>query len=79
MARSLGSHFKNLWEKEKSAKSEQCSAPAGAWKMPMKKYNLVVTNLEHDTNVSPFVRMAEDLEVTYLFGMHHSSLSHFLL
>ena len=79
MARSLGSHFKNLWEKEKSAKSDQCSAPAGAWQMPLKKYNLVVTNLEHDTNVSPFVRMAEDLEVTYLFGMHHSSLSHFFI
>ena len=31
--------------------------------MPLAKFNLVVTNLEHDTNVSPFVRMAEDLQV----------------
>ena len=31
--------------------------------MPMTKFNIVVTNLEHDTNVSPFVRMAEDLQV----------------
>ena len=31
--------------------------------MPLTKFNIVVTNLEHDTNVTPFVRMAEDLQV----------------
>ena len=60
MARSLGSHFKNLWVKENATEK---SIPSGPWQMPRKKFNIVVTNLEHDTNVSPFVRMAEDLEV----------------
>ena len=62
IARSLGNHFKELWEKEYD-KSRDSSAPKGPWQMPISKYNVVVTNLEHDTNVSPFVRMAEDLKV----------------
>ena len=60
MARSLGSYFKNLWAKENTTDK---SIPSGPWQMPRKKFNIVVTNLEHDTNVSPFIRMAEDLEV----------------
>ena len=69
MARSLGSHFKNLWEKENATEK---SIPSGPWQMPRKKFNIVVTNLEHDTNVSPFVRMAEDLEVNSIVHFIHS-------
>ena len=67
MARSLGSHFKNLWVKENATEK---SIPSGPWQMPRKKFNIVVTNLEHDTNVSPFVRMAEDLEVNSYRTFH---------
>ena len=63
IARSLGSHFKEMWDKEKSNQAGDFSRPTGPWQMPLPKYNVVVTNLEHDTNVSPFVRMAEDLQV----------------
>ena len=50
--------------------------------MPLTKFNIVVTNLEHDTNVTPFVRMAEDLQVgsykplpRILFKMFYISLA----
>ena len=69
MARSLGSHFKNLLVKENATEK---SIPSGPWQMPRKKFNIVVTNLEHDTNVSPFVRMAEDLEVNSIVHFIHS-------
>ena len=64
ISRSLGSHFKDLWEKEHNSSASNCELPVGPWQMPTPKYNIVVTNLEHDTNVSPFVRMAEDLKVS---------------
>ena len=57
------SHFRELWDHEKHSSGTNKSLPAGPWQMPLTKLNLVVTNLEHDTNVSPFVRMAEDLQV----------------
>ena len=64
IARSLGCHFRDMWENEKKGKSVDNSSPTMAWCKPMEKYNIIVTNLEHDTNVSPFVRMAEDLRVS---------------
>ena len=63
ISRSLGSHFKNLWEKERSSNTTNNQLPTGPWQMPLTKFNIIVTNLEHDTNVTPFVRMAEDLQV----------------
>ncbi len=63
MSRSLGCHFRQRWEREKASAAADKVSPSMAWHMPMKKFNIVVANLEHDTNVSPFVRMAEDLQV----------------
>ena len=63
MSRSLGYRFRQRWQCEKDSEAADKASPSMAWHMPMKKFNIVVTNLEHDTNVSPFVRMAEDLQV----------------
>ena len=54
-----------MWQNEKSNRASDSSVTTGPWHMPLTKFNLVVTNLEHDTNVSPFVRMAEDIQVWY--------------
>ena len=67
MSRSLGYHFRERWQHEKNNGVGNKSSPSMGWYMPANKFNLVVTNLEHDTNVSPFVRMAEDLQVHLLF------------